>query len=53
MDDSTKSAKISVVSIRVIRVPFIPILGQNKVRSASREILKLAQNHTLINLYYL
>jgi hypothetical protein len=53
MDDSKIAAKISVVSIRVIRVPVVSLLGRNKVRSASPEILKQALNHTVINLYYL
>jgi len=42
MNDLTKSAKISVVSIRVIRVPVVSILGQNKVRSASPRIFFLS-----------
>jgi len=39
MNDSTKSAKISVVSIRV---PVVSLLGQNKVRSASPGIFFFA-----------
>ncbi|HZK95819.1 MAG TPA: hypothetical protein VFC67_16575 [Prolixibacteraceae bacterium] len=53
MDGSKIAAKISVVYIRVIRVRFVTLCGQNKVHPASLKILKRSLNHTTINLYYL